>query len=142
MTIDTTVVETQNYVEKLTNVVAKTIVEAFENLTIEDVDMFKLGYNKAIDDFEHELTQSNIDVDKLDCEDIYKIADKLKGANKKHMKNEANVCEWITVQNPNALPIFYTQCGKYMLEYVTGLDVYCRYCGRRIKLLKGAKQND
>ena len=40
----------QNYVEKLVNTVAKTIVEAFENLTIEEVDMYKVGYNKAIDD--------------------------------------------------------------------------------------------
>ena len=30
--------------------VAKTLVGAFENLKIEDVNMFQLGYNKAIDD--------------------------------------------------------------------------------------------
>ena len=27
------------------------LFEAFENLKIEDVNMFQLGYNKAIDDF-------------------------------------------------------------------------------------------
>lgn len=51
MTIEATAVETQNYVEELVNVVAKTMVKAFENLTIEDVDMFKLGYSKGISDF-------------------------------------------------------------------------------------------
>ena len=45
------VVENKNYIAKLVNTVSKTILEAFENLTIEDVDMYKLGYNKAIDDF-------------------------------------------------------------------------------------------
>lgn len=41
----------KNYVEILVNTVAKTLVEAFENLTIEDVNMYKIGYFKAIDDF-------------------------------------------------------------------------------------------
>lgn len=56
MTIDEvekikTVVENKDYIVQLVNVVAKTMVEAFENLKIEDVNMFQLGYNKAIDDF-------------------------------------------------------------------------------------------
>ena len=56
MTIDEvekikTVVENKDYIVQLVNTVAKTMVEAFENLTIEDVNMFQLGYNKAIDDF-------------------------------------------------------------------------------------------
>ena len=46
-----TVVENKDYIVQLVNTVAKTLVEAFENLKIEDVNMFKLGYNKAIDDF-------------------------------------------------------------------------------------------
>lgn len=56
MTIDEaekikTVVENRDYIGQLVNTVAKTMVEAFENLKIEDVNMFQLGYNKAIDDF-------------------------------------------------------------------------------------------
>ena len=56
MTIDEvekikTVVENKDYIVQLVNTVAKTLVEAFENLKIEDVNMFQLGYNKAIDDF-------------------------------------------------------------------------------------------
>jgi len=43
MTID------ENYMERLANAVAKTILEAIENLSIEDVNMYQLGYNKAID---------------------------------------------------------------------------------------------
>ena len=60
MTIDEvekikTVVENKDYIVKLVNTVAKTLVEAFENLKIEDVNMFQLGYNKAIDDFAEKL---------------------------------------------------------------------------------------
>ena len=56
MTIDEaerikTVVENKDYIVQLVNTIAKTIIEAFENLKIEDVNMFQLGYNKAIDDF-------------------------------------------------------------------------------------------
>ena len=55
MTIDETekiksVVENKDYIVQLVNTVAKTMIEAFENLKIEDVNMFQLGYNKAIDD--------------------------------------------------------------------------------------------
>ena len=56
MTIDEaekikTVVENKEYIVQLVNAIAKTLIEAFENLKIEDVNMFQLGYNKAIDDF-------------------------------------------------------------------------------------------
>ena len=55
MTIDEvekikTVVENKDYIVQLVNIVTKTLVGAFENLKIEDVNMFQLGYNKAIDD--------------------------------------------------------------------------------------------
>ena len=46
-----TVVENKDYIVQLVNAVAKTMIEAFENLKIEDVNMFQLGYNKALDDF-------------------------------------------------------------------------------------------
>ena len=49
------VAENTDYIVQLVNIVAKTMVEAFENLTIEDVNMFQLGYNKAIDDFAEKL---------------------------------------------------------------------------------------
>ena len=50
MEIETIDIEVQDYVKKLVNVAAKTMVDSFENLTIEDVNMFKLGYNRAVDD--------------------------------------------------------------------------------------------
>ena len=49
------VAENTDYIVQLVNIVAKTLVEAFENLKIEDVNMFQLGYNKAIDDFVNEI---------------------------------------------------------------------------------------
>ena len=60
MTIDEaekikTVVENKDYIVQLVNTVAKTLIEAFENFKIEDVNMFQLGYNKAIDDFADKL---------------------------------------------------------------------------------------
>ena len=47
----------ENHIEKLVNAVAKTIVEAFENLTITDVNMYRLGYTKAVDDFADRLSK-------------------------------------------------------------------------------------
>ena len=60
MTIDEaekikTVVENKDYIVQLVNTIAKTLIEAFENLKIEDVNMFQLGYNKAIDDFAEKM---------------------------------------------------------------------------------------
>ena len=46
-----TVVENKDYIVQLVNTIEKTLIEAFENLKIEDVNMFQLGYNKALDDF-------------------------------------------------------------------------------------------
>lgn len=43
--------EFKNYIAELVNTVAKAMVKAFENVKIEDVNMFQLGYNKAIDDY-------------------------------------------------------------------------------------------
>ena len=56
MTIDEaekikTVVENKDYIVQLVNTITKTLIEAFENLKIEDVNMFQLGYKKAIYDF-------------------------------------------------------------------------------------------
>ena len=70
MTIDEaekikTVIENKDYIVQLVNAVAKNMIEAFENLKIEDVNMFQLGYNKAIDDFvklvkEHQYLLSDV----------------------------------------------------------------------------------
>ena len=73
MTID------ENYIEKLCNTVAKTLVEAFERLTIDDVNMYQLGYNKAIDDFVEKAIEEQIQYAcPLDKHDIEKIAEQLK----------------------------------------------------------------
>ena len=63
MTIDEaekikTVIENKDYIVQLVNAVAKNMIEAFENLKIEDVNMFQLGYNKAIDDFVETLVSA------------------------------------------------------------------------------------
>ena len=63
MTIDEvekikTVVENKDYIVQLVNTFANTMLEAFENLKIEDVNMFQLGYNKAIDDAKSVILQT------------------------------------------------------------------------------------
>ena len=83
MTIDEvkkikTVVENKDYIVQLVNVVAKTMVEAFENLKIEDVNMFQLGYNKAIDDFVKEYKRKTPMENRL----IDEIAEQLKESEK------------------------------------------------------------
>ena len=69
-----TVVESKDYIVQLVNTVAKTMIEAFENLTIEDVNMFQLGYNKAIDDFVKEYKRKTPMENRL----IDEIAEQLK----------------------------------------------------------------
>ena len=41
------IIENKDYIIQL----VKTMIESFKNLKIEDVNMFQLGYNKAIDDY-------------------------------------------------------------------------------------------
>lgn len=87
MTIDEvekikTVVENKDYIVQLVNTFANTMLEAFENLKIEDINMFQLGYNKAIDDFVHECDKycgfyiGNNKI--ITREDILNIAEQLK----------------------------------------------------------------
>ena len=52
------VVENKDYIVQLVNTVTKTMIEAFENLKIEDINMFQLGYNKAIDDAKSVILQT------------------------------------------------------------------------------------
>ena len=83
MTIDEvekikTVVENKDYIVQLVNTVAKTMVEAFENLKIEDVNMFQLGYNKAVDDFVKLAKEYNWNIrNRNENEFIYGAIDRL-----------------------------------------------------------------
>ena len=93
MTIDEvekikTVVENKDYIVQLVNVVAKTMVGAFENLKIEDVNIFQLGYNKAIDDFVEKIELKYLGVHPDDlyeryypreiCKQVKELAEQLK----------------------------------------------------------------
>ena len=83
MTIDEaekikTVVENKDYIVQLVNIIAKTLIEAFENLKIEDVNMFQLGYNKAIDDFAESVKNLIADSSVIRFKDIDEIAEQLK----------------------------------------------------------------
>ena len=93
MTIDEvekikTVVENKDYIVQLVNTVAKTMVEAFENFKIEDVNMFQLGYSKAIDDFVEKIELKYLGVHPDDlyeryypreiCKQVKELAEQLK----------------------------------------------------------------
>ena len=90
MTIDEaekikTVVENKDYIVQLVNTIAKTLIEAFENLKIEDVNMFQLGYNKAIDDFVNACEKQFTTMygqRYVDMRDIVNIAEQLKAGGK------------------------------------------------------------
>ena len=76
-----TVVENKDYIVQLVNTIAKTLIEAFENLKIEDVNMFQLGYNKAIDDFVNACEKQFTTMygqRYVDMRDIVNIAEQLK----------------------------------------------------------------
>ena len=66
------VAENTDYIVQLVNTVAKTMVEAFENLKIEDVNMFQLGYNKAIDDLIAECENAKFaESDEISLSDVH-----------------------------------------------------------------------
>ena len=71
------VVENKKYIEHLVETVSKVLVEAFENIKIEDVNMFKIGYNKAINDFVNEVKE-RFPTDKNGIMHIEEIAEQLK----------------------------------------------------------------
>ena len=72
------VVENKDYIVQLVNTVSKTMIEAFENLKIEDVNMFQLGYNKAIHDFAESVKNLIVDLSVIRFKDIDEIAEQLK----------------------------------------------------------------
>lgn len=87
MTIDEaekikTVVENKDYIVQLVNIIAKTLIEAFENLKIEDVNMFQLGYNKAIDDFAESVKNLIADLSVIRFKDIDEMAEQLNAGGK------------------------------------------------------------
>ena len=84
-----TVVENKDYIVQLVNTVAKTLIEAFENLKIEDVNMFQLGYNKAIDDFVNACEKQFTTMygqRYVDMRDIVNIAEQLKAGRENDTK--------------------------------------------------------
>ena len=77
------VAENTDCIIQLIDTVAKTMIEAFENLTIEDVNMFQLGYNKAIDDFVNACKEDiSCQTFGLHIKGIERIAEQLKAGGK------------------------------------------------------------
>ena len=54
----------------------------------------------------------------------------------KHGGVSDDVCEWRIVDRPHTLPIYNTSCGKIRMQYVTGVDIYCNGCGKKIKVVE------
>ena len=66
------VAENTDCIVQLIDTVTKTMIEAFENLTIEDVNMFQLGYNKAIDDLIAECENAKFaESDEISLSDVH-----------------------------------------------------------------------
>ena len=86
------VAENTDCIIQLIDTVAKTMIEAFENLTIEDVNMFQLGYSKAIDDFVNACKEDiSCQTFGLHIKGIERIAEQLKsgGENENYNKEES-----------------------------------------------------
>lgn len=64
------VAENTDCITQLIDTVAKAMIEAFENLKIEDVNMFQLGYNKAIDDYT-EKAKAECKAHYVDCDPYF-----------------------------------------------------------------------
>lgn len=73
--------EMNENVKKLVDTVAKTLVEAFENLSIEEVNMYQIGYNKAIDEFAEKLIKhiSQMPSGYIGSGNVLIIAEQMKG---------------------------------------------------------------
>ena len=66
------VAENTDCIIQLIDTVAKTMIEAFENLKIEDVNMFQLGYSKAIDDLIAECENAKFaESDEISLSDVH-----------------------------------------------------------------------
>lgn len=83
----------ENYIEKLVNAVAKTILEAFEGLTIKDIEMYRLGYNKAIDDFIEKIQWEYLDgcgIKQSEIEFLVVVSSRIAEQLKEGVNNENN----------------------------------------------------
>ena len=66
------VAENTDCIVQLIDTVTKTMIEAFENLKIEDVNMFQLGYSKAIDDLIAECENAKFaESDEISLSDVH-----------------------------------------------------------------------
>lgn len=65
-------------IERLVDTVVNTINDAFENVTIDDVNMYKLGYNKALNDFIAKLDCDKYLLSEWQREEIKRKAEQLK----------------------------------------------------------------
>ena len=75
------VAENKDCIIQLIDKAVNVMIEAFENLRIEDVNMFQLGYNKAIEDFVNVCEKKSTTIfgqRYIDMRDIVSIAEQLK----------------------------------------------------------------
>nr|DAR47352.1 MAG TPA: restriction alleviation protein [Bacteriophage sp.] len=57
-------------------------------------------------------------------------------------EEENKHCEWENVIPPHGMPVFYTSCGKISLSRVSNYDIYCNFCGKKIKIVGDTKSGD
>ena len=57
----------ENYIEKMCNEIARIVTEAIQNLSIEDVNMYQVGYIKAIEDAVECVIQMIAELDVGNC---------------------------------------------------------------------------
>lgn len=84
--------------------------------------------DKVVEELEEKIADMNF------CEYRDAFIDAIEIVKQGGVSND--VCEWVIVDRPHNLPIYNTSCGKIRLQYVTGVDIYCNGCGKKIKVVE------
>ena len=122
MKVEISVLQLQRFINKLKNIpTAYDIDKVVADLNELDVKAIKRYKNGNFGDYEG----TDYYIKKRKAIEIVK-----------HGGVSDDACEWVIVDRPHNLPIYNTSCGKIRLQYVTGVDIYCNGCGKKIKVVE------
>ena len=104
-----------------------------------DIDDIPTAYSvdKVVEELELIRAKKTCNKEKCDTKEICRICvvdDAIEIVKQGGVSDD--MCEWRIVDRPNNLPIYNTSCGKIRLQYVTGVDIYCNGCGKKIKVVE------
>ena len=115
------------------------IGKSFGTDVFEEIRNMPTAYSveKVVEELEKIREKKTCNKEKCDAKEICRICvvdDAIEIVKQGGVSDD--VCEWGIVDRPNNLPIYNTSCGKIRLQYVTGVDIYCNGCGKKIKVVE------